>query len=113
MQKGQGTIEYLVILAVVIIVSLVVVALITNSTAPVQGVSESQSKTFWRTQPISINDAVVDSEGDGYLIVENKTGESIQLKKVTIGGEEIQITTDKTFMNEKEAIPLTGTIKIT
>ena len=64
MQKAQGTIEYLVIIAVIVVIGLVVVALMMNFMDPAQTISDKQSDLFWRGQPISIVDAIVDSDGD-------------------------------------------------
>jgi preprotein translocase subunit SecG len=49
--RAQGTIEYLVILAVIVVISLVVVTLMVNSTAPAASISEAQSELYWKSQP--------------------------------------------------------------
>lgn len=69
--SAQGTIEYLVILAVIVVISLVVVSLMISSTAPSESISEQQSKIFWRAQTIAIFDFTVDSNGDAIISIDS------------------------------------------
>lgn len=77
--KGQGTIEYLVILAVIVVVALVVVSLMINSTAPAQGVSSGISRLGTQSSPIAILDASHDPDGNVYLKLANNTGENVTI----------------------------------
>lgn len=55
MTKGQVSTEYLVILAVVLVIALVVVFLVSQGSQVGAGVTESQSKNYWAAQtPFSI-----------------------------------------------------------
>ena len=76
---AQSTLEYLVIIGVVVVLSLVVVGLVANQAGSAQGVSLSQSKLFWDSQPVSLSDAGIDSQGDSFFVVTNNTGEPITL----------------------------------
>jgi hypothetical protein len=86
--KAQGTIEYLIILAVVVIVGLIVVALFVGvANNPSQEISNSSSKASEiAVGGISIVESVVDSEGDSLLFVNNNSSDSITLKKISSGG---------------------------
>lgn len=44
---AQGMIEYLVILAVIVVIFLAVVTLMANSIAPAGQITSAQSKLFW------------------------------------------------------------------
>ncbi len=85
--RAQGTIEYLVILAIIVVISLVVVALMANSTAPAQGVSATTSQISAATNPISITDAIVSEDGNYYFKLKNNTGQNVTIKSINIGEE--------------------------
>jgi len=82
---AQGTVEYLVIIAVVVVISLIVVGLAINvSSSPTQQIKNSSSKLGTATTGgISITDVVADNGGDNVLSLLNNSGGSIILTKVT------------------------------
>ena len=54
--KGQVSTEYLIILAVVLVIALVVVYLVSQSTGLAGGVIESQSQAYWKeVSPLAVN----------------------------------------------------------
>ena len=56
-KRGQGTIEYLVIIAIVVVIALVVVGLLLQVMNQGSGVPETTSKTAWKsTEPWAIVD---------------------------------------------------------
>ncbi len=83
---GQGTIEYLVILAVVVI-ALVVVGLVTGVfSSPSQEITGSSSKTGEvAVGEISIVESVIDPNGDSLIKFSNNSSDSITLKKISVG----------------------------
>ena len=86
--RGQGTIEYLVIIAVIIVISLVVVGLSTNLVgSPVQSIGSGASSlgSTIGTSGISVSDAVVDSSGNGIVSLSNYSGDAITLDSVSVG----------------------------
>ena len=55
MKRAQVSTEYLVILAVVLVIALVVVYLVSQSTGLGAGTLETQSQAYWReTQPLAV-----------------------------------------------------------
>ncbi len=73
--EGQGTTEYLVILAVIVVIALVIVTLLITATDQTSTVSEEQSRLYWRAQPISIVESIADDEGDAiFSLKSNKDG---------------------------------------
>ncbi|MFA6064252.1 MAG: SBBP repeat-containing protein [archaeon] len=85
--RGQGTVEYLVIIAVVVVLSLVVVGIISSLGSGSAGtVSTTASKLSQSTNSISINDAVVDNDGNGILSLTNNSGGSLTISKINFGG---------------------------
>jgi hypothetical protein len=103
MRRAQGTIEYLVILAVIIIVSLVVVSLMINSTAPAAGISSATSQISSVSNPIAIVDSVVSEDGNYFLKFRNQTGENVEIKTIQVGDEITQSLNKKMSLNSEEA----------
>ena len=92
--KGQGTIEYLVILAVIVVVSLVVVSLMINSTSGAEGISSGTSKIGGWTNTISVTESAISPDGNYLVRLANNTGEPLTIKTVKVGGEEVSFSED-------------------
>lgn len=84
---AQGAIEYLVIVATVIIISLIAVVLfISFSDSPSQQIRDSSSKVGGSVAGgIIIVESVVDSHGDSLIKLNNNSSDSITLKKISVG----------------------------
>jgi hypothetical protein len=104
--SAQSTIEYLVIIGVVVVASLVVVGFLTGAIGSSSEVSTTQSKLFWQSQSLSISDSGVDEKGDTFFVVTNNTGEDITLLGYTANGVErnFTITTPLIPQGEKRVI---------
>ena len=83
---AQGTIEYLVILAVIIVISLVVVGLVGSNSNP-QNIVMSSGKIGNLTQGgISIADALVATDGNGLVSLQNNSGDLLTITNISLGG---------------------------
>ena len=83
-QKAQGTIEYLVIIAIVVVIALVVVGLLLQVMNQGSGVPESTAKTAWKSaEPWAIVDWDVNTTGVT-LILKNNSFESLDLVDVNL-----------------------------
>ena len=103
---AQGTIEYLVILAVIVIVGLIVVSLILQSTAPAQGISGTTSQIATASNALAVTESIVSQDGNYFLKIKNNTGENITITKIEIG-DIIDATPNKPIpMNVEEAFIL-------
>jgi surface protein len=110
--SAQGTIEYLVILAIIIVISLTIVSLSINSTTPAQNISGGISRLSTSTTPISIVDATIDPDGEVYLRLGNNVGESVTIKTITI--EDETYSPDKLiFTNNKQGFLIPTNITCT
>jgi len=89
--RAQGTIEYLVILGVVVAISLSVVALMASSTAPVAGTSLAESKLYWETREVGLMAASADNQGDVAFVLSNNSGERIDIIGYGFGNEVLTI----------------------
>ena len=85
-RKGQGTTEYLIILAVIIVIALVVVGVMGWFPGLSTGITEQQSKAYWQSaSPLAITDWSVTSSG-AIFTVQNMTTDKIQLKDISMDG---------------------------
>ncbi len=84
-KKAQGTIEYLVILAVVVIVALIVVSLIIGSTTPAQGISGTTTQIASASNILAVTESIVSEDGNYFLKIKNNSGENITITNITIG----------------------------
>jgi len=86
--KGQGTIEYLVILGVIILIGLVVVGLSTNFLEQTEQINTSTSRidSSIGITGISITENVLDLDGNGAITITNTDTQPITLTKIVVDG---------------------------
>jgi len=84
--RAQGTLEYLLIIGVIIVISLMVVGLLTGFLGAGGGVNEQQSKLFWSAQPIAIIDGIVDADGNGIFVLRNNEPDDNNVFQITVDG---------------------------
>jgi len=83
-KRGQGTIEYLVIIAIVVVIALVVVGLLLQIMNQGSGLPETTAKTAWKS---SEPWAIVDwsrSEGVLTVVLKNNSFETLDFGELTI-----------------------------
>ncbi len=84
--KGQGTIEYLVIIAVVIVIALVVVGIISgifgDSSAQVLSGGEALGNVS-NSAGINIVDSVSDPSGNGLITLQNLSPDTVTISQIT------------------------------
>ena len=84
--KAQGTIEYLVIIAIVVVIALVVVGLLLQILGNFGGANETALKTSWKTaEPWAIQDWSA-SGTTLSLVLKNNTAETLELNSVKASG---------------------------
>jgi len=86
-QKGQGTIEYLVIIAIVIVIALVVVGLLLQVMNSGSGIPETQAKATWKSgTPF----AAIDWGQSGTtltVILQNNAGETTYFNNMIVASD--------------------------
>lgn len=93
-QRGQGTIEYLVILAIIVVIALIVVGLLLQTTAVGGGIGEAQSKSAWKSsEPFAIIDFSQSEDANLSLVVKNNSGSVLHLNDVNVSGVSLVDTT--------------------
>jgi hypothetical protein len=88
-KKGQGTTEYLIILAVIIVIALIVVGVMGWIPGIGTGITESQSRAYWQsTSPFAITLYEVSESGAGSsdLVLRNQTSNTLTVTAIDIEG---------------------------
>ena len=63
--RGQSTLEYLVIVGLIIVLSLIVVGVVIGGNFnSVDDTAAKQSKMFWLSQTVGVSDSIIDSTGE-------------------------------------------------
>jgi uncharacterized protein (UPF0333 family) len=84
-KRGQGTIEYLVIIAIVVVIALVVVGLLLQVMGNSGGASESSVKAAWKsTQPWAITDWIMGSDGNVTIVLRNNSAETLGYNRMQL-----------------------------
>lgn len=89
MKKAQGTIEYLVILAIIVVVSLIVVSLLLNSTTQAQGTTQGIEQLATSTAQLALSEALINEDGNYFLKIKNNTGNNATIQDIKIGDNTI------------------------
>ena len=85
--RAQGTIEYLVIIAIVVVIALVVVGLLLQILGNFGTMSETSLKTSWKTaEPWAITDWSA-STTVLTLVLKNNSSDTLTLSSVTVAGD--------------------------
>jgi ABC-type amino acid transport substrate-binding protein len=104
--RGQGIIEYLVIISIVVVIAFVVVGLMNNSVSSSVSVSNSASEIGSKSSLISISNAVVDRDGNGLISLQNVSGETISITKISVEGHDLNYSTTM-FQGDNKIFSLT------
>lgn len=106
--KGQGSTEYLVILAVVLVVALIVIGLLGQFTGFGSAGLEQQSKAYWQgASPFAILNARINSTSV-QLEMQNKLTQRLTLKSITFDGNSINTTLGSMVFAPNQVRVVTG-----
>ncbi len=86
LRKGQAATEYLIILAVVVIIALIVVGVLGGFQGLTGGITEQQSATYWAGTEIGIQPNYRLSTSGAELTVKNNRPFTIKVQDVKLGG---------------------------
>jgi len=86
--RAQGTIEYLVVIAIIVVVSLVVTNVMISEVGSAGSVSESFSVVGQRTGVggISVVGSVAGLDGNGVLLLSSPVGDTLSVSKIVVDG---------------------------
>ena len=113
-KKGQGTTEYLILLSVIIVVALVVVGVMGWFPGLGTGITESQSKAYWKsTSPLAITDWDADSTNGVSFVVQNMTTDKIELTDILVDGIELDIADANIAAGATYTVPVDDSVSCT
>ncbi|PIU21909.1 MAG: hypothetical protein COT14_03975 [Candidatus Diapherotrites archaeon CG08_land_8_20_14_0_20_30_16] len=91
-KKGQGTTEYLIILAVIIVIALVVAGVMGWFPGMSAGINETQSKAYWgATSPISLSDWKLASTGATFTL-KNMGADKLTVTEINVNNIDLNLT---------------------
>lgn len=106
--RAQGTIEYVVLLAIIVVISLVVISLISGFIDSAPGLTKDNSQLVWSSQDVSIVESVADSKGDAIFKFSNNSADDITIVGVNIDGEDKNLTITKVPVGSDAAISVSN-----
>ena len=89
-KKGQTATEYLIILAVVIVISLVVVGVLGGIPGIGASAAARSSAAYWKTQDVAITDYAVSASGADTIIVKNNLRNTITLNDAVVNSIDLE-----------------------
>lgn len=85
--KGQGATEYLVILAVVLIVAMVVIALLGFFPGTAYDTKKSESDTYWNSmKPLQVVSSSQAANGNLSVVLLNVASDQLQITNLSVSG---------------------------
>ena len=108
MQKAQGTIEYLVIIAIVVVISLVVTGMLTGFFNSSSSTIDASLKIKTQTSIVAITDAAINPDGNYVLVLKNNDSDEFTIKTITINGN-LDSPNEKIVTGSQKTIQITGT----
>jgi len=102
--RAQGTTEYLLIIAVVVVISLVVIGVLMNQTSSINTTSASASKLKSYSGEFAVKDFVVGEDGNAIIVLQNNSGGVVNIQSIGIGnanrgtgGTQLTSASERTF----------------
>ncbi len=94
MKRGQAAIEYLIILAVVVIIALIVIGVIGGFPGMTRGVSERDSASYWAGADVGITRYFISTTaGTSMLVIRNNRLFAVNVTKVWMSGTNVMTGT--------------------
>jgi len=85
MKKAQAATEYLIILAVVVIIALIVIGVLGGFPGMTRGISERDSASYWSGADIGVTRYNIPVSGNATLVFRNNKNFQVKLQNITIG----------------------------
>lgn len=107
--KGQGSTEYLVILAVVLVVALIVIGLLGQFTGFGTAGLQQQSTAYWQAaSPLSISAIKVSGANSVQMDIKNQLTQRLNLTNVSFDG--VDIGTGVKVFSPGQTVTVSGTV---
>jgi len=109
LNRAQGTIEYLVIIGVVVVISLVVASLLVGFMSSAQNVSSKSSKINAILGNIAIIEAVMSEDGNYFITLKNNSGDNLTISKIEVG-DKVAEPNKSVSLNGEESFIITSSM---
>jgi uncharacterized protein (UPF0333 family) len=93
-RKGQGTIEYLIIIAIVVVIALVVVSTLVGFIESGSGANVQAQRSQLASQTIGVTETLVSSDGDFAINLLNNSGDRLTVTNVSVGDTNVNFSED-------------------
>ncbi|MCX6801276.1 MAG: LamG domain-containing protein [Candidatus Diapherotrites archaeon] len=90
--KAQGTIEYIVLLAIIVVIGLVVVSLVASFIESAPSIAKNKSDLFWAFQSVGIVGSVADSNGDALFRFRNNGVGDVNVVGLSVDGVDVNVS---------------------
>ncbi len=108
---GQGTIEYLIIIAVVVVLALLVVGFMAGFFSSGASFSGSSNEVSSVAGLFSIKEAFKNPDGNYGLLISSNLSESVSVKSISLGGFEVYLTAlEPFFLNQEKGYVIPSSI---
>ena len=84
-KKGQAATEYLIILAVVVIIALIVIGVLGGFPGMTRGISDRDSASYWSGADIGITRYNIPASGNSTVVFRNNKNFQVQIVNMTMG----------------------------
>ncbi len=101
--SAQGTIEYLVIIGIVIVISLVVVGLLTNVFDP-EGITTTTQQTSQLTREIALETVLINPDGTYTLNLKLNKSENITVDSIAVDGYTESFSSNNSLVISQEKV---------
>lgn len=89
LKKGQTATEYLIILAVVIVIALIVVGVMGGIPGVGSRGKGGVEEAYWTTAPVGLGTVGISASGDESLVIKNNQNDVISVSSLTVNGVEM------------------------
>jgi uncharacterized protein (UPF0333 family) len=107
MKRGQGSTEYLIILAIVIVIALIVIGVLGGIPGIGSSGKNRASQAYWSNQDVSIQTYSVSAGGTDTVIVRNNNRNTVTVNEVKVNGVNLA---SSNVLSAGSSVTLTGAI---
>ncbi|MCD6549378.1 hypothetical protein J7K41_01550 [Candidatus Micrarchaeota archaeon] len=111
--KGQVATEYLIVLAIVVIISLIVVGVLRSFLELKPGIESVKSKIEWSSKDITLDAYTVYSNGTAVLMLSNNLNYPVRITSVGVGKDPVPLPSPvyiDSGMEETVVVPPSATV---
>ncbi|MCX6801267.1 MAG: hypothetical protein NTZ73_03705 [Candidatus Diapherotrites archaeon] len=106
--SAQGTIEYVVLLAIIVVIGLVVVVLASDFVDSTPGINKGRADLFWSSQGLAIVDAGADSNGDAIFKFKNSGLEEVTVTGINVDGVDLNVDSAKISGGDDQTVTVSN-----